>query len=59
MIVNDTKENLLANAFDRVYDKYSSELNSTAASEGLLARVLDHLLFNMRVWKKFMMRIRA
>ena len=36
IIVNDTKENLLANAINRVYDKYNSELNSTAASEGLL-----------------------
>ena len=36
IIVNDTKENLLANAINRVYDKYNTELDSTAASEELL-----------------------
>ena len=36
IIVNDTKENLLAHAINRVYDKYNSELKSTAAREGLV-----------------------
>ena len=36
IIVNDTEENSLANALNRVYGRHNGELNSIAASEGLV-----------------------